>query len=486
MDSFYTMPDSMRIIFTMTTIIAAVAAALVFTLRRYRYEHAAYYWFDTALYFLILIQMMICILLLAQVQFSIIEGAPQQGAYPLLRHAIFTAIAIVFAFHIVIKKPLLPLIGLIASFLTLPIVETWTGGLFPLSFAAAILIILVSSIWVIIKTRRELGSSLSGLSVMRAMDSLNTAVLYYRKNGHILLRNEKMRELMIKTAGRVSYNGKRFLETVVVANSERLSGPDALTDNYMYRLPDGVWLFSVKEFLFGRSYVTQIFATDVTEQDNINLILQENQLRLIRRQEKLRELVDSIEDIRRSEELLRLRAALHDEQNQKLTFLLRYLRTQGEKAVEQGDRYSALSDFVKQGDKLGDRYSAFSDEQSRGDPLCSELDTLISVYGEAGVRIILNDDMPEDADTASALMHMLREAAANSVIHGYANEIYASISEAGNEIVMRVTDNGTRGPKRMREGTGIADMRRRIAAVGGELKVDTTDGFVLTASVIKT
>jgi len=65
-----------------------------------------------------------------------------------------------------------------------------------------------------------LRTSVSGLSVKQAMDSLDTAVVFYRKNGHILLQNDKMQELMQQTAGQVYFNGKLFFETVVIPNAE--------------------------------------------------------------------------------------------------------------------------------------------------------------------------------------------------------------------------------------------------------------------------
>jgi len=315
-------------------------------------------------------------------------------------------------------------------------------------------------------TLSELKSSLSGLSVLQAMDSLNTAVLFYEKRGHILLQNERMRELMEKTAGRVLFNGKQYFETIVVPNSEKVSESENLSDtNYIYRLADSVWLFSVKEFILEKSNVTQVFATDVTEQDYINLSLKENQWKLIRRQEQLRELVENIENICRSEELLRLRADLHDEQNQKLTILLRYLR---------------------QGQSLdGDVLSLIETDQKSKTQMSAqdELAALVSVYGKAGVRIILNQDISADADTAYALVHVLREAAANAVIHGYANEVYATIAYCDNDITMRISDNGTLAPKKTREGSGISEMRRRVTAVGGGLEIDTSDGFALIITV---
>ena len=472
MSSFYAMPEGMRVIFTMLAIVTTIVAAMVLTIRRSRHDRVLYHWFDGALCSLVLVQVLLNTLLIARVQLDIADGSIVHSGYDALRYAVFSAIAALFACHCIINRPLPPLFVLAASFLTLPIMETWTGDMFPAYYATALIIIFFSGLWVFIVTRNELKSSLSGLSVMQAMDSLNTAVLYYNSNGHILLRNEKMRELMIETAGRVLYNGKTYLETIVVPNSEKAGESGTLSgENYIYRLAGSVWLYTVKDFVFEKTSVTQLFATDVTEQDYINLILKLNQWELIRRHERLREMVENIEDICRSEELLRLRAALHDEQNQKLTILLRYLR-QGQSLDD--DILSVVG--IDRAHGIGESHGHNANSKE-------EVAALVSVYGQAGVRIILNENIPEDAETASVLVHILREAAANAVIHGYASEVYATIKESNNETTMRITDNGALAPKKIREGSGISEMRRRLAVIGGNLEIDTEGGFSLNVTV---
>lgn len=471
--SLHALPEAVRITLTMFAIVSAMSVALLLTLRGYRYDRMPYKLLDAALWLMALVQMLVRISIMSQVQLNTAAGeltAPRP--YAAVRYAVFAVIVILFAAHLAIRKPLVPLIVLATAALTLPFMEVWTGAWYPAAFAVSLMITFSLSIGLNVISMRELRSSISGLSAMQAMDSLNTAVLFFKEDGHILLINDRMRELMIRLAGRVLFNGKLFLETFVIPNSVKPGDFGEESGNGLYLHTDGAWLFSVKRNTLGRSTITQLFATDVTEQYEVNLKLQENQQRLILQQTQLRELVENVEDICRSEELLRLKTALHDEHNQKMTVLLHHLRAErpiGEDMIPllEIDQTHGIRDKTSEVVKPGD-----------------ELTALIGGYEQVGVKITLNNGLPADDDKAFTLIHILREAAANAVIHGYASEIVAEITENDHGgIVMNVADNSSHAPIIEREGTGIADMRRRLALYNGDLTIDTADGFKLTATI---
>ncbi|MCL1974816.1 MAG: hypothetical protein FWG61_01480, partial [Firmicutes bacterium] len=195
--NFYTFPEAVRIMFSVLTIINAGFAALVFILHQYRLNRGTSYWLNSAAAFLVICQALIYAALIAQVQYNITDGFIVVSGYIIARYVVFAAIAAIFLFLYNIKeKSLLPGIVLAASFLTLPFMETWTGSFFPVVFSSALAILLVSGVWHTVKIRGELATSISGLSIKEAMDSLDTAILFYKKNGHILMLNGKMQELM--------------------------------------------------------------------------------------------------------------------------------------------------------------------------------------------------------------------------------------------------------------------------------------------------
>ena len=471
--NFYSFPEYARIVFVMCAILCAAVIAVVFVLHQYRYKQYKFiYWCENAVIFLVLCQTFINVALTAQVQYNISDGFVAQSDYIILRYAVFTAAAAISACLFIKKKIIVSSIAVTACFLTLPFMETLTNHAFPFFFAYSTAVLSFGGILFAVLIVRELRTSVSGLSVKQAMDSLNTAVLFYRKNGHILLQNNKMRELMLKTSGRVFFNGRLYFETVVVPNSESYNNYDNYDKGtYLYSLPDGMRLFTIKEILIGRKNIIRLTAADVTEQHRINQELQEKYKGLEFQQAKLKDFVANIEEISRSEELLRIKTETHDAQNKKLTILLRYLRY-GE--YPDREMFAALSE------SLLNRIQK-SGETSENPQ--AELDTLVGIYEQAGISIKITGELPNDENIAVVMANVLREAAANAVIHGYADKIYAWVMYNGGNCVMRVTDNSARILIKIKEGGGITGMRRQLEKLGGKLYIETSPRFTLTAVV---
>ena len=471
MPEFYSMPNELRLIYSVFAAFCVMASALCLILHsfRFRFGRGLLYWHENALSALALCQSLTLTALIAQVQLNTTEGGfAVPSGYVFVRYAVFAAAIIVSVYPCIKGEFALPGLALLPSFLTLPAVETWMDGFFPAAYTAALVVQLCGGVWFTATLYKELKTSISGLSVKQAMDALNTAVLFYKENGHILLQNEKMQELMAKTAGRVLYNGKIYLEKTVIANGEHTPG-----GSYLYRISDSAWLFTAKKIMLGKTPVTQLTAADVTEQHRVNLLLQDRQKELKEQQERLKALVENIGGIRRSEELLRVRAEFHDAHNKKLTALLRYLR---EGRWPPGDVLAAAGASLVQGIKESESGKASGSPQA-------ELDALIGGYMKIGVKIAVEGPWPADGSISFALLAILREAAANAIIHGYADEITAATKNENGYLFMRVTDNSRLAPKMKREGSGIAEMRRRLAAFGGELGIETEERFILTVKI---
>ena len=457
--NFYSYPDAVRITYSLLSIICAGFTALVLVLHQYRFHRGLKYWLDGAVSFLALCQAFINIMLIAQVQHNITEGFIVPSDYVTARYIVFTALTILFIFLVKNEKALLSGVVVAASFLTLPVLESWMGGVFPFFYSVSLAVLLVNSILLSVRIRGVLNTSISGLSIKQAMDSLDTAVLFYKKNGYILMQNGKMQELMRKTAGRVLYNGRMYFETVVIPNAEDSGG-----NSYLYRITDGEWLYTTKNIGVGRKAVIQLTATDVTEQNRKNLLLQ-------RKQKELNEFVDRIEEVCRSEELLRVKTEIHDTQNIKLTTLLHYLRNG---TPPTGESYNAIKESILQ--SISQTAPTLTNPKTM-------LETIIRQYGHMGIMIQISGDLPPEQELSAVLVKILREAAANAVKHGYANVVTVDITYNEKTVVMRVTDNSVLPPKEIKEGGGIAGMRLYTETLGGNLTTGYSPRFTLTVHI---
>ncbi|NLT57985.1 MAG: hypothetical protein GXX99_03385 [Clostridiales bacterium] len=471
MRSLYALPEAARVALCLFAVACVIAAALAFVLGCLRFRCGLPYWLEGLLSLLVLCQALLCTALVAQVQHNVAGGFVVHGGHEALRRALFAAVALASAGLFAKGRPLPAALALAATPPALPAVEAWLGRAFPAAFAAALAALFAGSVWLALSRYGELQTSLSGLSVKQAMDSLGTAVLFYREDGRILLQNHKMQELMLQTAGRIFFNGRLYVETVSAQGDEHAGALRLPDGSFVYRLPDSAWLFTARQVPLGRGRVTQLTATDVTEQDRGARLLQQKQQALRRQEEQLRALIDKLEEICLSEELLRVKAETHDLMGQKLTLLLRHLR-QGQ-WPEEAFLSSLSADLNRHRQQAS---------QGPGDP-AAELGELIKSYAYTGVRVWVHGDLPPEPGQALALVAILREATANAVIHGYADRIYARILQEGHALVLRVTDNSDLPPKAVCEGGGIAGMRRRLERFGGELTVRIAPRFTIVATI---
>ena len=80
--------------------------------------------------------------------------------------------------------------------------------------------------------------------------------------------------------------------------------------------------------------------------------------------------------------------------------------------------------------------------------------------------------LPESVECALALV--LREAVTNIARHARASRAWASIGRIGDEVQLRIEDNGRGGVHA--QGNGLRGMRERVQALGGSLRLDSPPG----------
>lgn len=97
------------------------------------------------------------------------------------------------------------------------------------------------------------------------------------------------------------------------------------------------------------------------------------------------------------------------------------------------------------------------------------------------------DVRPADAQAATNLVHIAREAIRNAMHHGSAEQVYVSVTGSAERLVLRVEDDGGGfgESESLMEGHGLDIMRYRCRAIGGTLTIENRaqDGAVVTCTV---
>jgi signal transduction histidine kinase len=81
---------------------------------------------------------------------------------------------------------------------------------------------------------------------------------------------------------------------------------------------------------------------------------------------------------------------------------------------------------------------------------------------------VCDDDVPDDIATTA--FYVVSEGLANAIKHGQADRVGISLARENGHLTVEVRDDGVGGA---RAGSGLAGLADRVAAAGGELRVDS-------------
>jgi signal transduction histidine kinase len=114
------------------------------------------------------------------------------------------------------------------------------------------------------------------------------------------------------------------------------------------------------------------------------------------------------------------------------------------------------------------------------DGLAESLRRYALLAGRAhGIAVRLSvADVPElDPRAQAAAFRVAQEALHNALRHSDASEVHVTLTRARRRVVLEIRDDGSGfDPELASGGLGLASMRERAAAVGGELRVSSAPG----------
>jgi signal transduction histidine kinase len=92
-------------------------------------------------------------------------------------------------------------------------------------------------------------------------------------------------------------------------------------------------------------------------------------------------------------------------------------------------------------------------------------------------------DLPSDVQVASQLRHnvilAVKEAVNNIIKHASASEVAFQVSFECGELTISIYDNGSgfdKANRMMGNGNGLANMKQRLAAIGGRCNIESSAG----------
>jgi len=455
---------------TLTLAVSVLSQTLVVILSYYRYPRNRRWAFETLLDLFVLIQIFVCSMMHGQAMRAYDSGMVHYTGYGSTRIIVFIVLVLISTIVIMHSRKPWPFLTVAATSLLLPVTEQLTGGAFAYLYTGAVLFWLVRSIKMNLIRAGEMRSNISSLSIINAIDSLNTGVMFCEDDGFVLLSNIQMQRLMIAITGKAYQNGRRFYGLLTLGSIEPGCEITWFEGQNVCLLPDGsAWIFSVTELKIGRKKYTQITATDVTERWKLTAELQPQNDALIKIQEELSDTIANLHILSRERETQRAKMRAHDVLGERLTYMLHTIR--GDKKPDE-----PLLRSLAQG--LIDELKAAGCDPAPQD----ELDILKQTFQAIGVEIIVDGSLPEDIVIGQLFADISREAITNAVRHGFATQINIHMDNTNGDHHLTITDNG-HPPGAFKAGGGISGMRKKVEPFSGTLNIAIEPRFILTVII---
>ncbi|NLC65813.1 MAG: hypothetical protein GX752_02575 [Clostridium sp.] len=460
-----------RMFITVLLGVCVLAQTLAIVLNHHSKRLSTRLMFENALEIIILFEILIFSLMHGQIVSGYKNGFIVATGYENLRTFMFFITLILIILVTSLSKKVFPLIVIPAAIISLPAAEIILAEFFPWFFISSLILFLIRSIVIIISSIRTIRTNISALSVKHAIDTLHTGVLFSENDGHILISNKKMQDLMIIIANKIYRNAIDFYE-MIVSNEFNLRYDKAKLDGHkVYILGDGsAWMFTKTDVTIKMKNYIHISASDVTDIWKLTSQLQMQDEELRDKSQELKEAIKNLHILSKKKEIENAKMRAHDILGQKLSVLLRTIQT--EESIDYDLLVSLSNGLLKE----------LKSDQIETGPY-DELKSIQQIFSAIGVDIQFEGEFPKDSEKARLFVDIIREGSTNAVRHGFATKISIKVRPAKNAYKLIINNNGHPPINPIVPGSGLGVMRKKVSAQGGNLNIIEKPLFTLSVVI---
>lgn len=306
-----------------------------------------------------------------------------------------------------------------------------------------------------------------GFNVIKeSFDQLPTATCFFDSTGGIVLCNRRMYELS-------QYLLHSSIQYLAEAEQALASPPDGVVPiahaENTYQFPDQtIWKFE-KRIVTDRykETYTQLTAADVTQLHQALTQFAIDNHKLAQDAEKLKELSETVEAVAREKEAFAAKSAMHDNLAACITVTKQFLS---------GDLGGISAEVV-----LREWEKSIAFRESVLEPA---KDSLYHAAKSSGVTIRITGKIP-DGDMSELIYTAMQVCLTNAVQYAKSTELAACIPENDDNVTVMIRNNGKQPEQPVREGGGLTNLRRRIEAAGGTMRIQSFPEFMLCMEIPK-
>ncbi len=326
-------------------------------------------------------------------------------------------------------------------------------------FSCAASLVIAYASW---RIHRWNQNNISEMSIKESVDTLLAGVLVYNRRGRIEIINPKMESLITELYGKPVTNGMHFMQQLQHGISTQGVRFLQMGDHPIVQMKDGhVYTFTGMPLNTGWSDLTEIIASDITEENARMETLREANIRLHKVNEHLIRYNESITEVTRQKEILAARRHIHDSSNVLLLATRHCIEENGSAEEQRRLLEKWRSQLLMQKDSGIQESSPLADIDQAAQSL--------------SMRVIYSGRMSQDKEKVHVIMLAAGECLINAAKHAKANILRVSLSES--KVVF--TNDGQQPFEDIAEGGGLSMVREALEKIGGRMSVETEDEFRL-------
>lgn len=304
------------------------------------------------------------------------------------------------------------------------------------------------------------------LSLKEAIDNLPDGIIFSNQNGEIKMTNNTAVKNFYEWTDQELWNAQPFIEL----------------GNQNVEINEKIWKIVNQPLdTSNEKQIIQITTTDITKIQKMLIELENQKVDHESKKHELNEVLANLKEIKRQEALLQARYDIHAQLGYTVSVIDRI-------------RNSDLIPSAKTA-KISEIFS--SGIMLQNNNFSEKLEDLIESLAKLNLQIEVKGKFKFDPIVEKELLSILREAAINAVRHGnatkllvevkfegeyserYSNEFTVSERKKGKYIII-ISNEGTIPESTIKEGSGIASMRKTIENLGGMMTIDYENKFTIT------
>lgn len=336
------------------------------------------------------------------------------------------------------------------------------------SFTSYLISIAAIQVWLFIRVTQERGKTIGKNSIKESMDNLPDGLCFSKMDGTPALVNRQMQDISYQVFGKHLIND---LTCARLVSEDKVSDETQILQKNPVLIGVGgkVWLFQI--IVDEEKKYRETIAYNITEEWSIFREIKKKNLEINAANKRLKDYQETALEYTRQKEILRSKIEIHDKMGQALIYFRHYLDIEDKTADER-----------KRLVQLWNESLVVLDEKENEEVKDSRWKKLLETAESIGVDIHFTGILPLDEKDKNTFISIVHEALNNAIRHAEAKNVWIDLSEDDMRIFLTIKNDGKKPSGEIKERGGLKNIRARLEIYGGEMNIDTSEGFTLKIS----